>query len=293
MVYGIDKLWQADLVDVSKFSKQNNGIKYLLTIIDVFSKFAWIVPLINKSAESIRNAFVTIFKIIKPKSIQTDKGTEFFNKNLMSLLKKKNIKIYSTNSELKASVVERFNRTIKEKMWRYFTFKNNQKFIDILNDLVFSYNNTYHRSIKTKPSLVTAKNENKIFKNIYGFEKLTGDNSVINPKFNVGDKVRISKDKGIFSKGYTPNWSREIFVIENIQIENPPIYFIKDLNNEKIMGKFYEQELQKIIQDEEIYTIDKIIKKRKKNNIIEYYVSWLGYPNSFNSWVNEKDLIQK
>lgn len=293
MVSGIDDIWQADLVDVSKISRENKGIKFLLTIIDVFSKFAWVEPLQNKTSESIVKALKKIIKDRKPNKIQTDKGTEFLNKPVEKLLNDLNINLYTSNSELKASVVERFNRTLKEKMWRYFTFKNSHKFFDILKDLVHSYNNTYHRTIKTKPSLVSLKNEDKIYKIIYGFEKKDGDDSVVNPKFSINDKVRISKNKGIFEKGYTPNWSREIFIIDKVLLKVPPVYEIKDLNNEIIEGTFYEEELQKINKNNEVYSIDKIIRKRTRNKELEYFVSWLGYPKSFNSWINAKDLISK
>ena len=177
-------------------------------------------------------------------------------------------------------------------MWRYFTYKNNHKYIDVLDQFIDSYNNTFHRTIKTKPSSVSIENQDEIFKTMYGYDKNLGDDSIINPKFSVGDKVRISKKKNIFEKGYTPNWTREIFIITIVILQNPPTYYIKDLNNENIEGKFYENELQKINKNEEIYSIDKIIRKRKRNNQEEYFVSWLGYPKSFNSWIKSTDLIQ-
>ncbi len=291
-VSGIDDLWQVDLVDVSKLSRENKGHKFLLTVIDVFSKHAWVQPLINKTGESILSAFKKIVKARKPNKIQSDKGTEFLNSLVQKYFKSLDIHFYTTNSELKASVVERFNRTLKEKMWRYFTHKKNNKYIEVLQDLVNSYNNTYHRTIKTKPLLVTTKNEQKIYKNIYGHERNSGDESVVNPQFKIGDKVRISKNKGVFEKGYTPNWTREIFIIDKLLIQAPPTYIIKDLNDEIIEGRFYEQELQKINQKDEVYSIDKIIRKRKKNNEIEYFVSWLGYPKSFNSWIKASDVVQ-
>jgi hypothetical protein len=292
MVSGIDDLWQVDLVDVSNISRENKGIKFLLTIIDVFSKRAWVLPLKNKTSESILEAFKLVFKERKPKKIQSDKGLEFLNNMVQKFFKENKVHFYTTNSELKASVVERFNRTIKEKMWRYFSFKNNRKYIDILPELVDSYNNTYHRTIKSKPLEVTIKNEDQIWKNIYGYDKTYGNETFVNPKFKIGDKVRISKNKGIFEKGYTPNWTREIFLIDKLYVQNPPTYIIKDLNDEIIDGRFYEQELQKINHKDEIYTIDKIIRKRKKNNQLEYFVSWLGYPKSFNSWIKASDLVK-
>ncbi|CAF0995975.1 unnamed protein product [Brachionus calyciflorus] len=159
-------------------------------------------------------------------------------------------------------------------MWRYFTHKNNHNYTKVLENLVDSYNNTFHRTIKTTPNNVSPKNEEKIFRNIYGYDKNTGDDSFLSLNFKIGDKVRISKSKGLFEKGYTPNWTREIFLIDKIVYSNPPTYVIKDLNDEIIEGRFYEQELQKINKNEEIYQIDKIIRKRKINNKLEYYHSW-------------------
>ena len=290
IVSGIDDTWQADLVDVSSISKQNNGIKFLLTCIDIFSKFAWIVPLTNKSGSTITKAFQIILKDRFPKRLQTDKGKEFLNLEFQSFLKKQNIKFYTTNSDLKASVCERFNRTIKEKMWRYFTHKNNYRYFDILQDLVESYNNTYHRTIKMSPIKVNIKNENNLWFKMYGYTKELGDETHIIPKFNINDKVRISKYKKTFDKGYIPNWTREIFIIKNVLIRSPVVYIIKDLNDEEIEGTFYEQELQKIYKFDEIYKIDEILEtkiiKRKKH----FLVSWLGYPSSFNSWIKEDDF---
>ncbi|CAF1067439.1 unnamed protein product, partial [Brachionus calyciflorus] len=112
-----------------------------------------------------------------------------------------NVYFYTTNSELKASVVERFNRTLKEKMWRYFPYKNNHDYTKVLDYLVDLYNNNFHRTIKTTPSKVSSKNEEKVFKNIYGHDKNTGDDSLLTLNFKIGDKVRISKTKGLFEKG--------------------------------------------------------------------------------------------
>ncbi|CAF1108826.1 unnamed protein product, partial [Brachionus calyciflorus] len=218
---GIDDLWQADLVDVSKISKENKGYKFLLTVIDVFSKFAWVKPLKNKTSESILQAMTRIFKSRKPLKLQTDKGRKFLNKPVQDYLKKINVHFYTANSNLKASVVERLNRTLKEKMWRYFTYKNNHDYTKVLDNLVDSYNNTFHRTIKTTPNNVLYKNEEKVFENICGYDKNTGDDSVLTLNFKIGDKVRISKTKGLFEKGYTPNWTREIFVIDKIVYSNP------------------------------------------------------------------------
>ena len=280
---GIDDIWQMDLVDLSKLSRFNGGIHYLITCIDVFSKYAWAIGLKNKTGDAVLKGFQQILKSGRtPNKIHTDKGKEFINSKFKKFLEEKNIHLYSLNSELKASVVERFNRTLKEKMYRYFTFKNSYKYSNVLDDFIESYNNSYHRTIKMAPNDVEKKIENKL-------KIATDDKNVHAIGFKTGDTVRISKHKNIFAKGYTPNWTSEYFIVDKILPRVPPVYVIKDLNGERIEGVFYKEELQKIITSD-VYKIDKIIKKRKRNGINEYYVSWLGYPDSFNSWIKESDI---
>ena len=191
-VKGIDDQFQADLVEMREFSNENKGYNYLLTVIDCFSKYAWAIPIKNKTAYEILKAFGEIFLERIPLKLQTDKGKEFINNKFQKFLKSKNIIWFSTNSDVKASIVERFNRTLKTKMWKYFTQVGNKKWVNIVDDLVYNYNNTYHRSIKMKPIEASIKkNESIVYKNLYGNES----DIKTKTKFNVGDKVRISKCK--------------------------------------------------------------------------------------------------
>ena len=201
------------------------------------------------------NAFKTIFKNgRKPKYLWTDKGKEYYNKNLKELLNKHNITLYSTENEGKSSVVERWNRTIKQKMWKQFTAQNTTQYLDI-NE----HNNTKHRAIKMTPVEASKKkNEGIVYFNLYSNMVLTSK-----PKFKVGDHVRISKYKRkTFHKGYTPNWTEEVFTIDKIQYTNQNTYKLKDLNNKEIKGSFYEPELQKAKQN--VFRIDKVIKRDYK-----------------------------
>jgi hypothetical protein len=194
---------------------------------------------------------------------------------------------YYVNSELKASVVERFNRTIKEKIYRFFTFKNTYNYISILDDLVLSYNNSFHRSIQTSPNKVNKKNEKKIHRLLYG----TMNSKKPTFKFKKGEQVRISINKSIFEKGYTAKWTEEIFRIKHLIPREPIVYKIEDLNGEELKGFFYEQELQKVFKDEnEAFVIDKILKTKFEKGKKKYFVSWRGYPSSFNSWISGQDF---
>ncbi len=285
---GIDYLWQADLVDMHHLASHNDNYRYLLTVIDVFSKYAWVLPLKKKDSKSVMEAFESIFTQRKPLKLQTDKGKEFLNATLQNRLKELKIQFYvSQNEDIKASVVERFNRTLKTKMWKYFTHRNTYQYIDVLQDMVRSYNNTYHRTIGRSPTSVKKEDEPIIKLKMYGPER-----GPSKPKLKVGDKVRISKTRRTFDKGYLPNWTLEIFTVSEVFPTNPPTYSLKDYDDEKIEGTFYDTEVQKVIKMDDIYKIEKILKTRRRGRVKEYLVKWKGYPNKFNSWVNEKDMSE-
>ena len=160
---GIDEIWAADLVDMQAFSKLNRGVKYLLAVIDIFSKYGWLIPLKDKTGKSVAKALESIFKERKPDKMWVDKGKEFYNKQVQNL-----IELYSTENEEKSSVVERWNRTMKEKMWKYFSANSTRVYIDVLQKLVDQYNNTRHSSIKMTPVEASKKkNETKVWRHLY------------------------------------------------------------------------------------------------------------------------------
>ena len=168
MVGGIDQQWQMDLADMQSMQKLNDGYRYLLVCIDVFSKYAWVIPLKNKTGPSLVEAFKLILASgRKPEKVMTDQGTEFFNKHFKPLMKEEDIELYNTYNETKASIVERSIRVLKTKMWRYFTAKKTMRYIDVLPDLVYSYNHSVHRSIKMKPTQVTSDNEKQVWHTLY------------------------------------------------------------------------------------------------------------------------------
>ena len=290
IVPGIDAQFQEDLVDVQNLSRFNKGYKYLLTCIDIFSKRAWVVPLKTKQGQELVKAFQTILSSgRKPNKLQTDQGTEFLNRVFQKFLRENNIDFFTVNSGLKASVVERFNRTFKNKMYKYFTAKNTLTYIDVLPKLVKSYNNTYHRSIKMKPSQVTKSNEAKVWDTLYGNDV----DKRVRYKFQVGDRVRISKVKRMFEKSYLPNYTEEMFTIyKRFARQVPAVYKLKDDAGEILDGTFYEAELQKVIKEDDVYRVEKVLRKRKRKGVVEYFVKWKGYPDKFNSWVAEKDILK-
>ena len=233
-----DDIWGVDLADMQLLSKYNKGIRFLLWVIDIFSKYAWVVPLKDKKGISIVKAFQIILKQSnrKPNKIWVDKGSEFYNAYFKKWLRDNDIVMYSTHNEGRFVVAERFISTLKSKVYKYMTSISKNVYIDKLDDIVDEYNNTYHTTIKMKP--INVKD------NMYINTSKEINNK--DPKFKAGDHVRISKYKNIFAKGYMPNWSEE-------------------------------------------FRIEKVI-RRKGDKL---YVKWKDYDNSFNSWIDKANLVQR
>lgn len=272
-----------DLADMNAYTEYNDEHRYMITCIDIFSRFAWAVPIKTKDSETVLEAFKKILKSSRkhPKKIHADDGSEW--KSVFSdFLKQKNITMYHTYSQFHAPMIERFHRTLKQKINMYFTENNTFTYYKVLPKLLKEYNETLHSSIKMKPiDAIKAKNHDEVYKNQYGE---MNDSKIEPPKYDIGDNVRISRVKGTFEKdGY--NWSMEIFKIVGINYGNPVTYLIQDSNDEILQGSFYEQELQKTKLND-IFLIDKILKKNKN----KYFVSWLGYPERFNSWIDKKNV---
>lgn len=277
---GLDDLYQADLVEMQPHAKINKGYKYIMTIINCLSKFAFAVPLKDKSAPAVARALGPILAKHKMKNFQTDQGTEFFNKHVNKLMKIYNINHYHTFSELKASIVERFNRTLKAKMYKIFTARGSYEWVSILQGIVNSYNNTKHRTIGMRPGDVRKKHVKEILKRINKVKKLKRK-----PKFHVGDSVRISKARRVFKKGYLPNWTNETFKIYAIKPTRPVTYILQDHKGEILKGGFYTEEISKS-KTGNVYLVEKVL-KRKGNQLL---VRWAGYDKNSDSWIHAKDL---
>lgn len=283
IIKSLNDLFQADLVEMLPYAKENQGFKYILVVINCFSKFVWMSPLKNKSGKEVTAAMDKILKQQVPNNLQTDMGKEFFNDDFKKLMHKYNINYYSVYSEKKAAIVERVNRTLKNMMWKEFNLQGSYNWIKILSKIVNLYNNTKHRTIHLKPIEVTRKNEKSILNTAYNRIKMVDLKST---KFHLGDYVRISKIRGIFDKKYMPNWSNEIFTIRKVQLTNPITYLLKDANNGNVLGCFYQEQLQKTKYPND-YLVEKVL-KRKGNKVL---VKWLGFDNTHNSWINKSNVV--
>jgi Integrase core domain len=287
MVRGVDEQWQADLVEMQSYSRQNQGNRYILCVIDIFSRFAYTRPIKDKTGKEVSTALKDIITSSgkSPKRLQTDQGKEFYNQYVRQVLDSHNIELFSVYSEKKAAIVERFQRTLQEKLYRAFTYQGNYQWLELLPKLTEAYNHSYHRTIKSRPVDVTTKNETDIWIRQYG-------NVAKNPKpkFKVGDSVRIPKQKTVFSKGYIEKWTDEIFTIQSINTKyKPELYTLQDDKNESIQGSFYPQELQKVDNTNKLYRIEKVIRKRTlPNKEKQVLVKWIGYRDP--TWIDANQL---
>ena len=225
-----DNIWGVGLADMQLISKNQKGIKYLLCVIDLFCKYAWVVPLKDKKGVSIVNAFQSIFDGSKgnPNKRWVNQGSEFYNNQFKKWLKDNVISMYLTHNDGKSVVAERFIRTLKNQIFKHMASISKNFYFEVLDDIVEKYNNTYHRTIKMKP--IDVKNDS--------FAEYNEESNEKDPEFKIGDHVRISKCKNIFAKGYTPNLNEEIFVVKKIKNTVPWTNVISDLNGDEIVGSY-------------------------------------------------------
>ena len=231
----IDNIWGADLADMQLISKFHKGIRFLLYVIDIYSKYAWVIPLKDKKGITITIAFQKILKESnrKPNKIWVDEDSEFYIRSMKSWLEENDIEMCSTLNEGKSVVAKRFIRTLNNKVYKYMTSISKNVYIDKLNDIVNKYDNTYHSTIKMKSVDVKSSTYLDSSKEINNKD----------PKFKIGNIIRISKYKNIFAKGYIPNWSEEVFVIKKVKNTVLWTYVISDLKGKEIVGTFFEKEL--------------------------------------------------
>ena len=233
-------LWQIDLLDLQKFEAENQHFRYLCVVIDCFSRFVWVKPLKNKTSKSIVKSLALLIMTHRPVRIMSDRGSEFMNADVNKMLEAFGPKLYFAYSENKASLVERVQRTLRQKIGRIFTKNDNNNWIDHIEDVVHTYNNSYHSSIKMPPAEVTEKDYVRIRLRLYPGRKNEP------PAFRVGQRVRIISYRKAFSKEFEGRWTKEIFRIKAIQDTRPTTYLLEDLDKDPILGTWYQSELQNV-----------------------------------------------
>lgn len=287
------ELAQADLIDLRKYMAENDDFRYILTMIDVFSKVAFAVPVKTKSAIDMEKALMSILETYKPSNLQTDDGREFTNKRVQKLLKQHMVHYYVAKNEvIKCAVVERFQRTLMTRISKYFTSKGHHRFLEILPSMISSYNNGFHRSIRMTPVQATSADKSVVFMNLYGFNnerELLRDEYKHRPKHAAGTFVRVPKIKNIFEKGYRQTFTDEIFKVlsSNTNHENP-VYKLEDSRGKAVPGSFYEHEVQKVANND-LYRVE-VLGKRKRGGVDEVKVRYVNFPDVQPEWINEKNI---
>nr|CAD2170511.1 unnamed protein product [Meloidogyne enterolobii]CAD2180561.1 unnamed protein product [Meloidogyne enterolobii] len=292
---GLHTEWQADLSIFDRLSSQNKGFKYLLVCIDTLSRMIFVEPVKSKHSEKMIDAFKRLFSRIKivPWKLLTDQGLEFTAKEVKKYFKSIDMEHFSmfTSPQWHAGMAERANRSIKERLYRYFTEKRTLKWVDVIQDIVNAINNSFNSSIGMRPIDVTYKNaEGLRLKLKEQAREEVAPNRWKHTDFSVGDKVRIEKYKHVFQKGYLPNFTDEIFVIKQVRLvpHQRPTYRLSDKKGELIRGWFYANDLCLVRErkkEDVLYDIEKVLKKRNFDGENQYFVKWKGYGTRFNSWI--------
>lgn len=286
--------FQADLIDVRSLAHHNDGVKFILIVIDAFSRYLFAKALKDKRAMSVLQAFREIFSNLrlKPKTILCDAGTELKNQHFRNFLHEQNIKLIHPNSEVKCGIVERANRSIQNLMYSYMSHFEKNRYIDELNNITKTYNNRPHRTLKglSPKQADTRRYYNEALDALNQHYQKSRDKTR-GPKYNVGDMVRVSKLKSKFTRGYHEQWKRELFLIHDINTKMPiPMYIIKSMNtNEIVKGGFYASELVKIGKTD-VYKVERILRRERRQGVLYYLVRWEGFDSNHDSWVSENDI---
>ena len=300
VVEHVDEQWQADLVDMSSVKRSNSNYSFILTVIDMFSKYAFTVPLKHKSGLSLKDAFHKIFSSGRvPLKLQTDKGTEFTNKPLQDFLAKYDVHFFTTtNINIKCAVIERFNRTLKTKMFKYLTANSTKRYIDVLQSLTDAYNRSKHRTTKMRPIDVDPHDmddERIVFSNTYGVPtKLDllkqSANRVANSKFEIGDEVRIALVKKTFNKGYKQQWSKDTYKVVNcIPRTDKTVYELRSVSSRRVLRKkFYPEEMSKVTIN--LSKIDRVIRSRTVHGAKQHLIKVKDVHGERNRWVDSDDI---
>lgn len=286
VIKGLDDLWNADLAEFGEYTRENRGYKYVLVVIDCFSKYLWTRALKSKTGEEVTRAMSDILDNSagrKPKHLQTDWGREFYNVKFKALMNKHLINHYSTYTVIKSSFAERVIRTLKERIYKAFYLYGTHKWINMLNDITADYNSTVHSTTKLRPIDINKKNEEDVLKSVYNAQLYKHPSS--QEKFHVGDVVRLSREKNIFVKGYRVRWTTELFKIKKVQFSEPVTYLLEDMEGNPIRGAFYAEEIQ-LTRSPDIYLVEKVLRRKNK----KLYVKWLGLGKEHNSWINSSDI---
>ena len=288
VVNGPLQQFDMDLVDVSRQRETNDGTRYLLTAIDVFSKYGYAVPIPNKEGIVVTQAARDIFADRKPKAVCTDRGSEFKSSHFQDALRENNVKHFYAGGSGKCTIVERFHRTLKARIARYQHHRNTERYVDALQGIIEGYNKTYHRTIKTRPVDVSDANKEEVFLNSYASKQ---PKKQLPFRLAVGDNVRISSERHVFLREHFQRWSEELYqVTKRWRHWNVNMYKVKDCTGEELIGSFYGSELIKVEGAEDgLYRIERVLDEKVENGVRMIKVKYVGYSERCGQWIRKRD----
>ena len=278
-----------DTANFSSFADENDGYKYIAVFIDILSHYLYAFPLKTLKATEMKNVLIKLFNEVHPYILRTDRGSEFKGE-VKGLLNKMKIKLVNTSEHSKANYAERVIRTLRLRLARAWRNKHSHNWITILPEIVHSYNNTFHRTIKMSPSEALNTDDVRLWNIQYKTDNQ--NDNIKKTSLKIGDVVRISKIPEKFDKESAAKWTEELFTISSVYfVQGYPRITLKDFNNEPIVDSFLPSELQKVeVSDSTTYDIEKILKRRKRKGQSEVLVRWKGWPPKFDSWIPAKEV---
>ena len=305
--------FDADLADFRSLSEYNDGQNYLLIVIDVFSRFCWVEGLETKENVEVKEALERILARTGriPRRLRTDNGKEFTTEAMQQFYTQYNITHFVAMNEVKANYAERVIKTLKSKLYRYMQMHQTYRYKEVVQDIVHSYNNTYHKNIKMTPSEVTNDNEKPLWwMQYHPKRKFQEGPRKMDFKFRPGDHVRIPHVSTVFGREWSARWTEEVFVVsDRFRRQGINMYKVEDEDNEPVYGTFYELELQGVVQhlgkkkkkqnddgggdddddDDDVWKVDKILRTRRDQQHPQQQqqalVSFKGWPAFYNRWI--------
>ena len=276
------------MIELQGLALWNKGNRYALTVVDVLSNYAWVEPLKNKTGVAVKQAMQTILTRAgrTPQKLQTDAAKEFYNRTFQTLMKTNGINHFSKHGDAKAALVERFNRKLKEKLYRYLTAKNTRAHLQVLQSIVQGYNASVHRSIGIAPKDVTDVSEAQVWHRLYD-KRFLAKKSNKQTLLVKGTRVRLNKKHRPFQKGYLPGWTEEVFVIRQVVPGVVPTYKVQEWDRTLVEGTFYRQDLQLVtVPDDGLFRIEKVLQRKVK----QVKVPWQGCSDKYDSWIDAKTI---
>lgn len=285
--------FQADLIDIRNLAQWNDSVNYILSVIDTYSRKAWIEPVRKKTSQEVLSAFKKILERAAdpPLTLAADKGSEMRNKHFINFCRVRKINFFHNHTSVHLPFVERFNRTIQNKIYKHLSEFETKRYIDRLNEFETSYNGSFHRAVGMAPEEADMpQNHEKVAIELSRYySSVTKEN----PKYEINQLVRLALQKTAFHRGYKEQSNYEVFNIYKISTKMPkPLYYLETYNKkEKLEGGFYGHEITPVNSD--IFRVEKVIKTRRRGRRVEHLVRWKGYGSEHDSWVKASDITKR